>query len=133
MKKDPKNSYALFSLATSYHTLGQYRQAKPIYLDLLKRFPGNEEVMGNLLSIVTEESPYEAVYLLSAMADRNSNSGFINAQTAVAYNNVGNYADAMKYLAKALRIMSKSTSFPVSCLIEVTPLLTNPQGTIMLK
>ena len=36
LKSDPKNKYASFSLATCYHKLGQYKQAKTIYYQLLK-------------------------------------------------------------------------------------------------
>jgi len=104
IKQDPKDSYALLGLATSYHKLGQYRQAKPIYLKLLEAFPGNEQIIANLLSIVVEESPNDSVPLLQSVAERNPNSSFINAQTSVAFANIKDYKESIKYLNRALKL-----------------------------
>ncbi len=91
-------------MASAYQKLGQYRQAKPIYLKLLEAFPGNQEIIGNLLAIVTEESPYDSVPLLQAMAERHPNSAFINAQTGVAFSNIEDYKNGIKYLNRALKL-----------------------------
>jgi tetratricopeptide (TPR) repeat protein len=104
LKKNPNNSYSLFGLASAYQQLGQYRQAKPIYLKLLEVFPGNEQVIANLLAIVTEETPHDSVPLLQAMAERHPNSAFINAQTSVAFNNIGDYDNGIKYLNRAIKL-----------------------------
>jgi len=104
LKQNPNNSYSLFGLASAYQKLGQYRQAKPIYLKLLEVFPGNEQVIANLLSIITEETPYDSVPLLQAMAERHPNSAFINAQASVAFNNIGDYNNGIKYLNRAIKL-----------------------------
>jgi len=104
LRKNKNDNYAKLSLATAYHQLGQYKQAKPLYLELLNKFPKDEQIIANLLAIVIEETPYEAVYLLSALADKNPNSPLIQAQASLAYGNTQKYDEAIKYLKKSIKL-----------------------------
>ena len=94
--------YSTLGLATAYQYLGQYMQAKPLYLKVLETFPTDQQVMSNLLAIVSDETPYEAVYLLSNIADRNLNSPLIQAQTSNAYSKIKNYDKAIEYIKRAI-------------------------------
>ncbi|MDR0571745.1 MAG: hypothetical protein LBG48_02720 [Rickettsiales bacterium] len=102
LEKDKTDNFAKLSLATTYHTLGQYRQAKPLYVELIDVFPNSEQLMSNLLSIMIQETPYEAVYLIPSVAERHEKSSIIQAQMSVAYASVGKYPEAIKYMQKAL-------------------------------
>ena len=97
-----KDNFTKLSLATTYHVLGQYVQAKPLYIELLPVFPNSEQLISNLLSIIIQESPYEAIYLLPALAEKYSNSPVIQAQTSVAFSTVERYNDAIKYIKNAI-------------------------------
>lgn len=102
LKINPKDNLSKLSLATSYHALKQYRQAKPIYAELMKIYPDNENIVSNLISIIVNESPYEAVYLVPSISEKYENSAAIQAQTSMSFAKVKNYKEAIKYIKKAL-------------------------------
>lgn len=102
LKIDPKDNLSKLSLATSYHALKQYRQAKPIYVELMQIYPDNENIVSNLISIIVNESPYEAVYLVPSISEKYENSAAIQAQTSMSFAKVKNYKEAIKYIKKAL-------------------------------
>lgn len=102
LKLDNKDNFTKLSLATAYHILGQYTQAKPLYIELLPIFPNSEQLISNLLSIIIQESPYEAIYLLPSLAKKYANSAVIQAQTSVAFSSVERYKDAIQYIQKAI-------------------------------
>lgn len=104
LKKNKNDNYAKLSLATAYQRLGQFRQAKPLYLELLDKFPENEQIISNLLSIVIEETPYDAIYLIPALADKNPTSPLIQAQASMAYSNTQKYQKAIKYIKKSISL-----------------------------
>jgi tetratricopeptide (TPR) repeat protein len=102
---ESSNYYSKFSLAVVYQKLGQINQAKKIYRDLLKIDSVNEEeVIGNLLAILIEESPKDSLYLLSRLTTQNPKSAYVLAQASVAYEKMKNYDQAIKLLQKALEI-----------------------------
>lgn len=102
LKLNNKDNFTKLSLATTYHVLGQYVQAKPLYIELLPVFPNSEQLISNLLSIIIQESPYEAIYLLPALAEKHNNSPVIQAQTSVAFSTVDRYDEAIKYIKNAI-------------------------------
>ena len=101
---DKNDIYATLGLATAYQYLGQYVQAKPLYLKVLEAFPTDQQVMANLLAIITDETPYEAVYLLSNIADKNTTSPLIQAQASIAYSKIKNYKKAIDYIKRAIEL-----------------------------
>lgn len=102
LKIDPNDNLSKLSLATSYHALKQYEQAKPIYVELMSIFPENQNIVSNLISIIINESPHEAVYLVPSIAEKYEKSAPIQAQTSVAFAKVKNYDEAINYMRKAL-------------------------------
>jgi len=111
LKLNSKDIYAKLGLATAYQYLGQYVQAKPLYLEVLEAFPTDQQVMANLLAIVSDETPYEAVYLLSNIADKNPNSPLIQAQTSIAYTKIKEYNKAISYIKKAMELDSMNLEY----------------------
>lgn len=100
---EPENSYAKFSLAVVYQKLGQNRQAKTAYYQLLKSdLENKEEIIGNLLAILVDESPKDAIYLLSRLTAENPDSSYILAQAALAYDKAKNYDQAINLLKRAI-------------------------------
>ncbi len=112
LAKDPKNNYAKYALATVYQKLGQYRQSKNIYQDLLKQEPENkQEIINNIIAIMIDESPREASYLLSRLSQQNPDSTFIYANAALANEKIGNYNKAIEYYQKAVSIEPENSVF----------------------
>lgn len=109
---EPDNNYSKFSLAVTYQKLGQLRQAKTLYRDLLKKNPDNqEEIIGNLLAILIEESPRDAAYLLSRLTLENPRSAYILAQGAIAYDKIKDYDKAIILLEKAIALDPDNVSY----------------------
>lgn len=109
---EPDNLYSKFSLAVVYQKLGQIRQAKTLYRDLLKRNPENQdEIIGNLLAILIEESPKDAAYLLSRLTVQNPDSAYILAQAAIAYEKNKNYSQASALLERAINLDPKNLGY----------------------
>ncbi len=107
-----RDYYTKFALAATYQRLGQFKQAKALYYELLKADPKNrDEIISNLLAIIVEESPREAIYLLSRLASQNPNSAYIIAQLAMAYNNVKNYDQAIYFLNQAIYLDPKKNDY----------------------
>ncbi len=103
LKEQPTNSYAKFSLATVYQKIGQSRQAKDLYHQLLKSdYENKEEVLSNLFAILVDESPRDSIYLLSRLSIQNPDSSTILAHTALAYDKIKNYDKAISYFTKAI-------------------------------
>jgi tetratricopeptide (TPR) repeat protein len=102
LKIDEKDNFSKLSLATTYHMLGQYVQAKPYYIELLSVFPNSEQLISNLLSIIVQESPFEAIYLLPGLANKYNDSPTIQAQTSIAFSTLKKYDEAIPYIQKAI-------------------------------
>lgn len=112
LKKEPDNNYAKFALATVYQKIGQFRQAKSIYYQMLKSGVDNQdEVIGNLLDILIEDSPQDATYLLSRLAVQNPDSANIFAYAAIAYSKVKNYDQAISMMKKAVILDGENVEY----------------------
>jgi len=110
--KEPNNNYSKFALATVYQKIGQSRQAKGLYYEMLKSGAENqEEIIGNLLDILIEDSPHDASYLLSRLVAQNPDSANILAYAAVAYNKVKNYDQAILMMQKAIVLDQGNVSY----------------------
>lgn len=119
LKIEPENTYALFGQAAAYHEMGQYMVAKKMYMKVLKIAPGNQRAIGNLLAIVTEESPMESAYFLSDIADRNPQSSYLMAQASVANSNINNYEKAIEYLVRAISVEPNNLEYKLNLAVLV--------------
>ena len=100
---EPKNFYAKLAIAISYQKLGQNAQAKKYYYQLLKSdYQDKEVVIGNLLDIMSNESPQESVYLIAKLVRQNPKSSFILASAAMAYEKIGKHDDAIEMFQRAI-------------------------------
>ena len=102
---EPKNQYIRFSLAVCYHKLGQYKQAKNLYYQLLKSdYEDEDEVVGNLLELIVEESPTDAVYMLAKLTSQSPNSAYILARSAMSYDKLKRSDQAILLLSRAIAL-----------------------------
>ncbi len=105
LESESENYYAAFSLATIYQKLGQFSQAKILYFQLLKNDPQNKDaIINNILALLIEESPKDAVYVLSRLSSQNPQIDYIAYQTAIAYNKNGNNLLAIDYINRAIAL-----------------------------
>lgn len=112
LTSEPDNDYAKFSLAVIYQKLGQYSQAKKLYRELLKSgSDSREQAVGNLISILIEESPREAVYMLLRLSLQNPDSSEIFAKLAIAYDKIKDYDNAVIALKNATRLSPQAVEY----------------------
>ena len=105
LQKEPKNLYAKYSLGVVYQRLNQFKQAKNIYYELLRGDAENkDEVINNIIAILIEESPREAIYLLNRLTIQNPQKHFLFASMALAYEKISDYELAIKNYTKALEL-----------------------------
>lgn len=105
LRSEPENKYSKFALAVVYQKIGQFHQAKELYQDLLKdEISNQEEVIGNLLAILIEESPKDSLYLLSRLMTQNPRSAYILAQAAIVYDKMNKTDQAITLLNRAIEI-----------------------------
>lgn len=104
LEKEPNNNYAKYSLAIIYQKMHQSYEAKSLYLELIKNHSENkEQIIANLLEIIAEESPYDAIYLLSRLSTQNPDSAYLFAQSGLLYEKLNDYENAILNLEKAVK------------------------------
>ncbi len=102
IEDQPFDDYSKYSLALTYQKLKQYKSAKEIYYNLLKKGVSNkEDVVANLVIILSEESPKEALFLLTKLSRQNPESGYFLAQKALVLERIGNHELAIKSMREA--------------------------------
>ena len=112
LQKEPKNNQVKFALAVAYQNIKQFRQAKTIYYQLLKEnLENNQEIIGNLLSILIEENPHDAVYIISRLTVQNPKSAQIIAQAGIAFEKLNDYQNSINFLKKAIAIDSEKIDY----------------------
>ncbi len=104
LETEPNNNYAKYSLAIIYQKMHQSYEAKSLYLELIKNHSENkEQIIANLLEIIAEESPYDAIYLLSRLSTQNPDSAYFYAQSGLLYEKLNDYENAILNLEKAAK------------------------------
>ncbi len=99
----PLDQDAKYSLAMTYQKLKQYKSAKKIYFDLLKNDANNkEDIVANLVMVLSEESPNEAIFILTKLSRQNPDSGYFLAQKAVILDKMGNNEMAIHTMKEAI-------------------------------
>ncbi len=105
LQKEPQNLYAKYSLGVVYQRLAQNKQAKNIYYDLLKGDAENkDEIINNIIAILIEEAPREAIYMLNRLTIQNPEKHYLFASMALAYEKISDYNSAIKNYTKALEL-----------------------------
>lgn len=104
LKSNPKNYNVQFALAFAYQNLHQYTQAKEIYYDLLRKSNhiNKNMIVSNLLSIIIEETPQEAIYFLTKLSAQHPDSSDLIARSAITYDRIGKSEKAIDLMKKAI-------------------------------
>lgn len=104
LDNDPKNTNALFALATLYHRAGQIDLARPLYGKLLSLDPNNRDGINNFMVLMADEAPEAALQQLEQLEARNPKFSPIPAQMAVIYQKLGNQDKASEKMFHAIEL-----------------------------
>ncbi len=116
--KESDNHYAKFGLATAYHKLKQYDEAKKHYYELLStNIENKNEVIANFIEILVNESPIDAKYILARLSSQSPNTDYILARSALAYDKINKKDDAILLLKRAININSKNIEYQINLAI----------------
>jgi tetratricopeptide (TPR) repeat protein len=100
----PEQNEAKFGLATIYHRMGEWIMARNLYSEILAAEPGNLEALNNLLVLVGQESPKEALAQLEKLAEQNPDFSPLPAQMAAIYSQMQQYPQAIASIRRAMQI-----------------------------
>ena len=103
IKDDPQNIYALSCLALIYQKNHQFADAKNIYYKMMKDENQNRDILiENIISIMIEESPREAIYFINKLKPSNDKP-YLFAQLGMTYNKIKQYNKAVEFLEIAVK------------------------------
>jgi Tfp pilus assembly protein PilF len=111
LSAEPLNEDALFGLASTYHRLGSIDQARPHYATLLRQNPGHREGLNNFLSLISTESPEEALAELERLEQRNPDFSPIPAQQAVLLSSLGYHDRARDKMLRAIELSPDNLTY----------------------
>ncbi|MDA7705032.1 tetratricopeptide repeat protein [Rickettsiales bacterium] len=106
LDQDIEEEDAKFGLAFAYQKLHQYNEAKDLYYNLLnqgKKIDKNK-IVSNLLSIIIEESPKEAIFFLTKLSAQHPDSSDLIAKSALTYAKINRTEKAIDLMQKALSL-----------------------------
>ena len=63
-----------------------------------------DEIINNIIAILIEEAPREAIYMLNRLTIQNPQKHYLFASMALAYEKISDYNSAIKYYTKALEL-----------------------------
>lgn len=107
-EKDKENANTLFALATLYHKLKQFPDAKIFYKKLLKVAPDYKNATNNYLALIAQDSPQKALDEYLLIEKENPKHAGILAQIGMLYLKLDQTDKAENYLKRAI-VISPST------------------------
>lgn len=111
LSNDAENKNALLGLASSYHRAGQLDRARPLYAQLLAIDPNNRDALNNLLVLLADEAPQEALDQLMILEGKNPGFSTIPAQMAVIYQKLGQLDKASDKMFKAAALAPENLTY----------------------
>lgn len=106
LRKDyPSDTRVLMGRAVTLQRLGQNQEALEGYEDVLVNDPKNLDALTNMLGLIKQQNPQLALEKLQDLRNLYPYNADITTQLAVAYGQVGNLSEALRYitLAEALK------------------------------
>ncbi len=104
LKQEPGNQDALFGIATAFHRTGELDWARAFYDKLLAINPRHTEGLNNLMVLVAQESPEEALLQLEKLLQTNPEFAPIHAQLGLLYHEMGDPKKAQYHLLRAVKL-----------------------------
>ncbi len=101
LKDDPDNTFALFGLASTLQRIGWLAEARATYEELLAIEPDNRGALANMMTLISQEAPEQALANLGSLYEINPGFSPIPAQMAMLYAGQGDYDQAIRFLKLA--------------------------------
>lgn len=102
LEEDPRSLPALLGRAAALHKLRRLDDARVAYERVLALDPRNREALTNLLAIIGQAAPQEALQRLQALERTAPDFTPVLAQIALVYGQLGMDAEAIRYLRRAV-------------------------------
>jgi Tfp pilus assembly protein PilF len=117
LARQPTNRVALLGRATALHRLGQTGDAILAYETVLQRFPDELAVLTNMLGLIGQQSPGKALSHLGRIYRINPSLAPVAAQMAMIHAQLGDNANALRFMAEAAAIEPHNASFQINLAI----------------
>ena len=104
LKDDPNNTFALFGLASTLQRIGWLSEARATYEELLVIEPDNTGALTNMMTLLSQESPDQALANLIRLHDINPGFSPISAQIGLLLAEQGDYPEAIRNLKFAISL-----------------------------
>ncbi len=101
---NPGDPAVLMGRATALHKLGRNEEARAGYERVLAVDPGNRAALTNLLALVGEQAPRDALAELERLRARHPRFGPVLAQIAQTHARLGDLEQAVAHMAAALEV-----------------------------
>ena len=111
LKDDPDNTFALFGLASTLQRIGWLAEARATYEELLAIEPDNRGALANMMTLISQEAPDQALSNLGRLYEINPGFSPIPAQMAVLYAGQGDYAQAIRFLELASELSPENMMY----------------------
>lgn len=104
LKDDPNNIFALFGLGSTLQRIGWLAEARATYEELLAIEPDNTGALTNMMTLISQESPDQALANLIRLHDINPGFSPISAQIGLLLAEQGDYPEAIRNLKFAISL-----------------------------
>ncbi len=111
LEAQPNNNEAKFGLATVYHRMGETAMARGLYSEIVSQESGNLEALNNLLVLISQESPQEALGELQQLELKNPQFSPIPAQMAAIYAKMGKMDYAIQCIQRAADLEPENLAY----------------------
>lgn len=104
LEMQPDSLNVMYAIATLYHKLNQFSEAKQLYSMILSIDPNYQNALNNYLVVLAEESPTQALIEFKKLEKVNPNFSPVQAQIGMVYAKLGEYDIATEYLKRAVML-----------------------------
>jgi Flp pilus assembly protein TadD len=111
LKDEPTSVLALLGRAAALHKIGRKDEAQDAYNRVLKLDPSNREALSNVIAIVGDRSPAEALTRLLELEREYPGFSPVKAQIGLAYAKMGTMPEALTYLSRAVAMSPESVMY----------------------
>ncbi|MEM7120125.1 MAG: tetratricopeptide repeat protein [Pseudomonadota bacterium] len=102
LREEPDNQFALFGLASTLQRMGWLGEARATYEELLAIDPNNRGALTNMMALIAQEAPDQALANLQRLYEINPGFSPIPAQIGLLYADMGDYGEAVRNLSLAI-------------------------------
>lgn len=111
LAKETTNTYALLGKASALHKMGKKLEARLEYETVLQRDPTNREALSNLLGLLSDDAPEDALRELLELSKQYPDYAPIAAQIGLLQAGRGAYPQSLVYLERARRLDPSNLSY----------------------